>query len=191
MGENDDILSKGEAAEYIGLSVRRLIRLTGKGEVKHLPERWESGPTRYSRAPLDAYLGKLPSVVTAEVTDDTPGTHDVPENNGNSYALMRRPPESVTPITLDTGDILDTPEMRARILLAFEAMASPVRNHRQADALTHGGVPALRLLPRRAARGHRRGQAQGEVRQGAPRVNHQAGRPGRPRAEAVKEGVDK
>ena len=46
---------------------------------------------------------------------------------------MRRAAESVTPVTLDAGDALDTPEMRARMLAAFEAMASPVR---LADKLT-------------------------------------------------------
>jgi hypothetical protein len=90
MAETDDILSKTEAADYIGVSVRQLIRLTGKGEVKHLPKRRESEATRYSRKALDTYLGKLPSVVSGDVTDGTPGTPDTPENNGNSQALMRR-----------------------------------------------------------------------------------------------------
>ena len=48
-------------------------------------------------------------------------------DNGNSQTLMRRDMESVTPVTLDAGDALDTPEMRSRMLKAFEAMASPVR----------------------------------------------------------------
>jgi hypothetical protein len=127
MAEVEDILSKGAAADYISVSVRQLIRLTGRGEVKHLPKRRESEATRYSRAELDRYLGKLPSVVSGDVTDDTSDTHDTSENNGNPQALMHRASEAVTPVTLDAGDILDTPEMRARMLMAFEAMASPVR----------------------------------------------------------------
>jgi hypothetical protein len=127
MAEVEDILSKGAAADYISVSVRQLIRLTGRGEVKHLPKRRESEATRYSRAELDRYLGKLPSVVSGDVTDNTPDTRDTPGDNGNSQALVRRGFEAVTPVTLGTGDILDTPEMRARMLMAFEAMASTVR----------------------------------------------------------------
>jgi hypothetical protein len=122
--DKDETLTKQEAADYIGVSVRQLIRLTGKGEVRHLDKRRDSEATRYSRGELDRYLGKLPSTVTAEVTDDTPVTA---ENNGNSQALARRGFEAVTPVTLGTGDALDTPEMRSRMLAAFEAMTSPVR----------------------------------------------------------------
>ncbi len=120
-------LSKQAAADYIGVSVRQLIRLTGKGDVQHLAKRRDSEATRYSRAELDRYLGKIAPTLSATVTDDTHDTDDIPERNGNSQALMRRGAESVTPVTFDTGDALDTPEMRLRMLAAFEAMASPVR----------------------------------------------------------------
>jgi excisionase family DNA binding protein len=126
----EEPLSKQAAADYIGVSVRQLIRLTGKGEVKHLDKRRDSEATRYSRAELDRYLGKIAPALAATVTADThgtDGTDGTPTNNDNSQALMRRGAESVTPVTFDTGDALDTPEMRLRMLTAFEAMASPVR----------------------------------------------------------------
>jgi excisionase family DNA binding protein len=139
MAENEDILSKGEAAEYIGVSVRQLIRLTGKGEVKHLPKRRESEPTRYSRAALDAYLGKLPSIVSGDVTSGTLNTHDTPGNNGNSQALARRPAESVT---LVTHGAADTPEFWLRLASAFDAMSTPVR---VVDKLTLSVAEAAQL----------------------------------------------
>lgn len=140
MADTEEILSKTDAAEYIGVSVRQLIRLTGKGEVKHLPKRRESEPTRYSRAALDAYLGKLPSVVSGDVTGGTPDTHGTPENNGNSQALVRRAPENVIPVTHGTAD---TPEFWLRLASAFDAMSTPVR---VVDKLTLSVAEAAQLL---------------------------------------------
>jgi excisionase family DNA binding protein len=139
MAEAEDILDKTSAAEYIGVSVRQLIRLTGKGEVKHLPKRRESEPTRYSRAALDSYLGKLPSVISGEVAHDTPDILVTPESNGNSGALVRVPFGGVAPVTPGT---LGTPELWLRMAEAFDALASPVR---VADKLTLSVAEASQL----------------------------------------------
>ena len=42
-------LTKAEAATHLGVSVRTLLRLTGK-EIAHLPKRRDSDPTLYARA---------------------------------------------------------------------------------------------------------------------------------------------
>ena len=146
MTDGEEILGKQEAAEYIGVSPRQLIRLTNSGSVRRLDKKRESEPTRYARRELDRYLGKVLPVITGIVTPDTDGT---PVTDGNSQALMRR--EVVTPVPLDTGDILDTPEMRARMLPAFEAMASPLR---LADKLTLSLTEAALLSG--LSRGHLR-----------------------------------
>lgn len=139
MGEIEDVLSKAEAADYIGVSVRQLIRLTGKGEVKHLPKRRESEATRYSRAALDAYLGKLPSVVSGYVTDGTPDAPVTPANNGNSQALERVTPGPVAPVTLATDG---TPELWMRLAAALDSMSTGVR---VADKLTLSVAEAAQL----------------------------------------------
>jgi excisionase family DNA binding protein len=74
---------------------------------KQEQERKAQDATRYIR----------PSVV--------PGT---PGGSTELRGLARREQDvSIAPVTLDTGDTRDTPEMRVRMLAAFEAMASPVR----------------------------------------------------------------
>jgi len=117
-------LNKQQAAEYLGTSVRTLLRLTGE-RIAHLPKRRQSEETFFDKAELDRYLHESQngtSVISAVVTPDTLGTPS--ENQG----LMRRSTDvSISPVALDTGDTRDTPEMRLRMLAAFEAMASPVR----------------------------------------------------------------
>jgi len=122
MAENEK-LDKAQAAEYLGISPRTLLRLTGS-DVAHLPKHRDSDKTFYARTELDRYLRDQESgrVTSAVVMPDTPAT---PAEN---QALTRRNGSTqLSPVTLDTGDALDTPEMRLRILAAFEAMASPVR----------------------------------------------------------------
>jgi excisionase family DNA binding protein len=125
-------LTKAEAAAHVGVSVRTLLRLTGK-EIAHLPKRRPSDETLYDRAELDRYLRELEAgagkIVGAAVV--TPGTHDTPAEN---QALARRNGGvTLSPVILGAGDALDTPEMRDRMIAAFEMMASPVR---LADKLT-------------------------------------------------------
>jgi excisionase family DNA binding protein len=73
---------------------------------------------------------------------------------------MRRAAVAVTPVTLDTGDALDTPEMRARMLAAFEAMTSGAR---LGDKLTLTLTEAALLSG--LARGHlRQAAGAGELR---------------------------
>jgi len=114
-------LNKQQAAEYLGTSVRMLLRLTGE-RIAHLPKRRQSEETFFDKAELDRYLHESQngtSVISAVVTPDT-----LPENQG---LMQRDTGVSISPVTLDMGDIRDTPEMRLRMLAAFEAMASPVR----------------------------------------------------------------
>jgi len=117
-------LNKQQAAEYLGMSVRTLLRLTGE-KIAHLPKRRQSEETFFDKSELDRFLLQSQngtSVMSAVVTPDALGTPT--ENQG---LMQRGAGVSIAPVTLDTGDTRDTPEMRLRMLAAFEAMASPVR----------------------------------------------------------------
>jgi excisionase family DNA binding protein len=121
--------NKQDAAAYIGVSVRTLLRLVDQGKLAHLPKRRPAEETLFDVGELDHYKGEVEAsaagVVSGVVIPDAPGTRDTPEK---SRAIARRTGSvSLSPVTLDTDDARDTPEMRERMLAAFEAMASPVR----------------------------------------------------------------
>jgi excisionase family DNA binding protein len=121
--------NKQDAAAYIGVSVRTLLRLVDQGKLAHLPKRRPAEETLFDAGELDRYKREVEAsaagIVSAVVTSDAPGTRDAPEE---SRAIARRNGSmSLSPVTLDTDDARDTPEMRGRMLAAFEAMASPVR----------------------------------------------------------------
>ncbi len=115
--------NKQEAADHLGVSVRTLLRLVDQGKLAHLPKRRPADETTFDTGELDRYQRQLKDeaagVVSGVVAPVTP-----PENQ----ALARRDGRvTLTPVTLGTGDALDTPAMQDRMLRAFEAMASPVR----------------------------------------------------------------
>ncbi len=120
-------LNKQQAADYLGMSVRTLLRLTSE-KIAHLPKRRQSEETIFDKAELDRYQRESQigaSVMSAVVIPDTRDTHGIPSENQD--LMQRRAGMSISPVTLDTGDTRDTPEMRLRMLAAFEAMASPAR----------------------------------------------------------------
>ncbi len=111
-------LTKAEAAEHIGVSVRTLLRLTGK-EIAHLPKRRESDATLYALAELDRYLAdeqaKAAGVVSGVVTGDTLGAPDTRETPAN-LALL--------PVSqAGAAGALVTGDTQARFLAALEALA--------------------------------------------------------------------
>jgi excisionase family DNA binding protein len=122
--------NKQEAADALGCSVRTLLRLVDQGRLAHLPKRRAADETLFDVAELDRYrraakaaAAGFVSGVVIPVTGDTDAPAPAPKQ-----ALARRNGRvSLAPVTLGTGDALDTPEMRDRMLKAFEAMASPVR----------------------------------------------------------------
>ena len=129
--------NKQEAAVHIGVSVRTLLRLVDQGKLAHMPKRRPAEETLFDVVELDRYKREVEAsaagIVSGVVTLDAPGTaaRDTPERNQS--IAQRNGSVSLSPVTLDAGDVLDTPEMRGRMLAAFEAMASPVR---LADKLT-------------------------------------------------------
>jgi len=123
-------MNKHEAAAYLDMSVRTLQRLTSAGEIGASEVCGRTGMvTDYAKEELDRYKDEQ-----ARRTQDgtryvrphvAPGTPDAPSE---IQGLTRRKQGvSIAPVTLDTGDARDTPEMRTRMMAAFEAMASPVR----------------------------------------------------------------
>jgi excisionase family DNA binding protein len=148
------VKNKQDAAAYIGVSVRTLLRLVDQGKLAHLPKRRPAEETLFDADELNRYKREVEAsaagIVSAVVTSDAPGTRDTPEE---SRAIARRNGSvSLSPVTLDTDDARDTPEMRSRMLAAFEAMASPVRI---TDKLTLSLTEAALLSG--LSRGHLRG----------------------------------
>jgi excisionase family DNA binding protein len=136
-------LTKQQAADYLGIGLRTLIRLTGD-KIAHLPKRRKSDKTLYDKAELDRYRATMESgIVSATVT------HDAPVVDAQDRALMRRdegvPDMSVTLGTNGTGG------MQAQMLAAFQAMAAPVR---LADKLMLSLIEAAQLS--NLSRGHLR-----------------------------------
>jgi excisionase family DNA binding protein len=123
-------MNKHESAKYLDVSVRTLQRLTSAGEISAGEVRGRTGMvTDYAKEELDRYKDEQAHnaqdetrYVRPHVTPGTPGAP--PESQG---LARHEQGVSIAPVTLDTGDARDTPEMRTRMLAAFEAMASPVR----------------------------------------------------------------
>lgn len=122
-------MNKHEAATYLDVSVRTLQRLTSVGEISAGEVRGKTGMvTDYAKEELDRFKGAQAHnaqdgtrYVRPHVALGTPGA--LPDAQG---LARRKQGVSISPVTLDTGDARDTPEMRTRMLVAFEAMASPV-----------------------------------------------------------------
>ncbi len=118
--------NKQEAADYLGVSVRTLLRLVDQGKLGHMPKRRPAEETRFDPSELERYqrvmkdaAAGIVSGVVVPVTPDTPFEKQALERRAGGV--------TITPVTLGTGDTLDTPAMQDRMLRAFEAMASPVR----------------------------------------------------------------
>lgn len=71
-----DTLSKEQAAEALGVSVRTLLREVGAGRLAHLPKRRQSDPTLFSREEVERYRRAASETpyVSATVTRGTPDT---------------------------------------------------------------------------------------------------------------------
>jgi hypothetical protein len=80
-----DTLSKEQAAEALGVSVRTLLREVGAGRIAHLPKRRPADPTLFSSEEVERYrrASSETPYVSATVT---PGTPDTPAGG----ALVRR-----------------------------------------------------------------------------------------------------
>ncbi len=120
-------MNKHEAAKYLDVSVRTLQRLTSAGEISAGEVRGRTGMvTDYAKEELDRY--KDEQAHNAQDGTRYVRPHVTPGAPPESQGLARHEQGvSIAPVTLDTGDARDTPEMRTRMLAAFEAMASPVR----------------------------------------------------------------
>jgi excisionase family DNA binding protein len=129
-------MNKHAAAKYLDVSVRTLQRLTAQGEIAAGEVRGKTGMvTDYAEEELDRYKQeqerKAQDATRYVRPHVVPG---IPSTPSEVQGLARREEGApIAPVTLDTGDVRDTPEMRGRMLAAFEAMASPVR---LADKLT-------------------------------------------------------
>jgi excisionase family DNA binding protein len=150
--------NKQDAAAYLGVSVRTLLRLVDQGKVAHLPKRRPAEETLFDVVELERYQREVEAsaagIVSGVVMPDTSGT---PNENKAIARRNERGSVSLTPVILDAGDALDTPEMRGRMLAAFEAMASPVR---LADKLT------LSLTEAALLSGLSRGNLRGAIKAG-------------------------
>jgi hypothetical protein len=85
MTTQPDTLSKEQAAEALGVSVRTLLREVGAGRIAHLPKRRQSDPTLFSREEVERYRRGASETPYVSATV-TPGAPDTP----GSQALARR-----------------------------------------------------------------------------------------------------
>ncbi len=155
---DQDTLNKADAAAYIGVSVRTLMRLTGaKDGVAHLPKRRDSAPTMYAKAELDRYLSSVTStpIVSGVVTPDTDKT---PVNMG----VSRMP--TVPTVTDDERLLMMAALMAEQMMKRLPPMLPPAPNGDAApasvavpvaDKLTLSLVEASQLSG--LSRGHLRG----------------------------------
>jgi hypothetical protein len=105
--------TKQEAADYLGISVRTLMRLTGN-DIAHLPKRRPTDPTLYDETELDRYKADLENMtrhVSPVVTPDTVAP---------SQALQTRQSVALGQMLLDALQGLQTPGIRlaARVTIA-------------------------------------------------------------------------
>ncbi len=133
---DQETLNKADAAAYIGVSVRTLMRLTGAaGGVAHLPKRRESAPTMYAKEELDRYLASVtgtPIVSGIPVTPDTPDGDKAAVNAG----VSRMPSVS------DARSHLDTPDERLLMMAAAMAQEMFKRFPAMLPAAPNGHAPA-------------------------------------------------
>jgi len=116
-------MNKEEAANFLGVSVRTLQRYTAQGRIA---ANYKPGKTNkeavYDEKELARFKRELETATYPVRPSVTLGaTSEVQGIARHEQGV------SIAPVTLDTGDVRDTPEMRTRMLAAFEAMASPVR----------------------------------------------------------------
>jgi hypothetical protein len=86
MTEQPDTLGKEAAAEYLGISVRTLLREVGGGKLAHTPKRRPSDATVFARAELERYKRDADATpyVSATVTPDTPQETQALQRRGDS-----------------------------------------------------------------------------------------------------------
>jgi hypothetical protein len=86
MTSQADTLSKEQAADALGVSVRTLLREVGAGRIAHLPKRRPSDPTRFDREEVERYRRDASATPYVSATV-TPGMPDTPVS---SQGLARR-----------------------------------------------------------------------------------------------------
>ncbi len=133
MTQGDEKLTKTEAADYIGVSVRTLLRLTGK-RIAHLPKRRSAEETLYSRAELDRYQSEVEREAAGVVVSGVavaPGTR-VTSVTPDTRALQAVD-QSLMPAVPGMPSVTGTPDadgasiFQARMLAALEAIAATVK----------------------------------------------------------------
>ncbi len=125
---DQETLNKADAAAYIGVSVRTLMRLTGaKDGVAHLPKRRDSAPTMYAKEELDRYLASVSGtpIVSGVVTPDTDKT---PVNMG----VSRMP--TVPSVTDDERLLMMAALMAEQMMKRLPPMLPPAPNGDAAPA---------------------------------------------------------
>jgi excisionase family DNA binding protein len=128
---DQETFNKADAAGYIGVSVRTLMRLTGAaGGVPHLPKRRESAPTMYAKEELDRYLASVTGmpVVSGIVTPDTPDGDKAAVNMG----VSRMP--TVPSVTDDQRLLMMAAMMAEQMMKRLPPMLPPAPNGDAAPA---------------------------------------------------------
>ncbi len=120
--------TKQEAADYLGISVRTLMRLTGNG-IAHLPKRRPTDPTLYGETELDRYKADLENVtrhVSPVVTPDTvaPSQALQPLVSNQGIAILREVVKEVLEATQAQGkDISAQVRITEKLMLSLPEAA--------------------------------------------------------------------
>jgi excisionase family DNA binding protein len=148
-------MNKRETAEELGVTPRTLERHMSAKRIAFSTRTGKTGKEAYfDPAEVARFKAEIEGVThSGEVMSEPAPTSSVESRQDPRQAMVRRASDlSLTPVLLGTGDALETPEMRERMIAAFEMMASPVR---LTDKLTLSLTEAALLSG--LSRGHLRG----------------------------------
>jgi excisionase family DNA binding protein len=145
--------TKQEAADYLGISVRTLMRLTGS-DIAHLPKRRPTDPTLYDETELSRYKADLENMtryVSPVVTPDTPSP---------SQALQTRQSIALRQMLLDALQGLPSPGKGSpvQVSIADKLMLSVVEAAQLAGVSSNHireAIKAGKLKARIIGRGYR------------------------------------
>jgi excisionase family DNA binding protein len=146
-------MNKKETAAELGITPRTLERHMSAGRIAYVIRKGKTGDEAYFEPETVEQFraANLAPVIPGKVEQPSQALATTSRDEPRQALARRNGSVSLAPVSLDTGDALDTPDMRARMLVAFEAMASPVR---LADKLTLSLTEAALLSG--LSRGHLR-----------------------------------
>lgn len=144
-----DTLTKAQAADELGMSVRTLLREVDAGRIAHLPKRRKSDPTIFAREEVERYRKESSATpyVSATVAPDTRGA-DVQELKEGQQALTEAVVRLAQIVTTERPALPPAPENGHRGAVSIFDLAHKLFLTEREAAL-YAGLPLAKI---RAAR---------------------------------------